>query len=58
MKQLIIDRCPVCGTKNIEGYEFDVDRNAAYQRCTCANGHVWYDKYQVVEQLIIEDGER
>lgn len=55
--ELIIDRCPVCGTKDIDGYEFDVDVKAAYQRCTCANGHVWYDKYQVVEQLIIEDGE-
>lgn len=55
--KLIIDRCPVCGTKDIEGYYFTVDEGAAYQRCTCANGHAWYDKYRIVGQIIDEDGE-
>ena len=49
--------CPVCGGECVDGDGVDVNSPNCSQECTCENGHVWYDVYELIRQDVIEEPE-
>lgn len=49
--------CPQCGSDQVEGNEFDVEQNRAFQACSCAFcGAQWSDDYQLTGYTLSEPG--
>lgn len=49
--------CPKCGEACEDGGSLTVEHPECNQRCTCANGHSWYDTYTLTSQELVEEGD-